>query len=172
MSLNFLQTSCMIRLPVDPACSRSLAGPFFLISIFLLSGCFPVALPAAAPIASSLSCALGAPLAALGAPGQLVLSLSLSLSPHLAVLLWLRFSVRLRFRVTSRAGEWRAPRSHRSRLQNLEQVFGCQPTSCRGLSCSSVPSLPTPQLSPGRAVRPERLSGHTPTRAPIDWEKQ
>ena len=72
-----------------------------------------------------LSCALGARWSALGAPGRLVLSLSLSLSlslflfTHLAVLVWLRFSVRLRFRVTSRAGEWRAPASHRSRLRNL-----------------------------------------------------
>ena len=65
-------------------------------------------------------------------------SLSVSLSTHLALLVWLRSSVRLRFRVTSRAGEWRAPASHRSRLRNLEQVFGCQPTSGRGLSSSSA----------------------------------
>ena len=41
VSLDFLLTSCTIRLPVDPACSQSLAGPFFpglyLLSLWLLS---------------------------------------------------------------------------------------------------------------------------------------
>ena len=79
MSPDFLLTSCTIRLPIDPACSRSLAGPFFLVSIFQLSGCFPVALSVSAPIALLLSCALGDPWSALRGPGRLVRSLSLSL---------------------------------------------------------------------------------------------
>ena len=42
VSLNFLQTSCMIRLPVVPSWSRSLPGPFFSWS---LSSCSLAAFP-------------------------------------------------------------------------------------------------------------------------------
>ena len=149
---------------------------FFLVSIFLLSGCFPVALPASVPIALLLSCALGAPLAALGEPGRLVLSLSLSLSlslcfAHLAVIVWLRFSVRLRFRVISRAGKRRSPRSHRSRLRtwskssaaNQPRVVFCRALQSRLFrlhSClqialcvlnASAPTLPCVSSLTGRS---------------------
>ena len=63
---------CSILVPIS---ARTF---FFLVSFFLLSGCFPVALSVSAPITLLLSCALGASLSALGAAGRLVLSLSLT----------------------------------------------------------------------------------------------
>ena len=159
---------CSILVPI------SCQDLFFLVSIFLRSGCFTVALSVSAPIALLLSCVLGAPWAALGAAGRLVLSLSLSLSPNAprsARLAQIFCSPSVsrhiaRWRVACAKGRtavgfrtW----SKSSAANQLRVVV---------LSYSSVPSFPTPQLSLSRAVRPERLSGHTPTRAPIDWEKQ
>ena len=100
------------------------------------------------------------------------LSLSLSLLTHLALLVWLRFRFAFGFASHRALASGVRQASHRSRLRNLEQVFGCQPTSGRFLSCSSVPSFPTPQVSLDRAVRPERLGTDSHVREPFDWEKQ
>ena len=159
--LNFLQTSCTIRLPVDPACSRSLAGPSFpglyLLALRLLSrGLVCIGADSIVTVLCS-----GRPHGRhLELMGRLVLSLFLSLSLRTSLCSsGTDFLFALRFRVMSRAGEW-CLASHRSRLQNLEPVLSCQPTSGRGLVVLFSPDSTVVSWTRCASLAPQRPRSH------------